>query len=137
MAAPREDDLIGPIFATAVKDWEHHIGQIADFWSSSVLQTGRYGGRPMRPHLMLPLKAEHFDRWLVLFERTANEIFSAVVAVIFTARARRIAGRRDRCCRLTVGKIALIGCGSLLLLPVRCRSITRTIALPESSGEPE
>lgn len=87
----REDDLIGPIFNDAVKDWDHHLAQISDFWSSMILKTGRYNGRPMRPHLVLPLKGEHFDRWLMLFERTAHEIFESEVAEAFIIRARRIA----------------------------------------------
>jgi hemoglobin len=87
----REDALIGPIFNSVVADWEHHIGKITDFWSSIMLRTGRYDGRPMRPHLMLPLKGEHFDRWLMLFEKTAREIFSEDAAAIFMDRARRIA----------------------------------------------
>jgi hemoglobin len=87
----REDELIGPIFNGAVADWDHHIAQISDFWSSMMLKTGRYNGRPMRPHLVLPLKGEHFDRWLLLFEQTAREIFPAEVAEAFMIRARRIA----------------------------------------------
>lgn len=87
----REDDLIGPIFNGAVKDWDHHINQIADFWSSMILRTGRYNGRPMRPHLMLPLKPEHFDRWLQLFETTVRELFVPELAEGFLLRARRIA----------------------------------------------
>src|SRR6201992_1586674 len=87
----RAEALIGRIFNGAVRDWEHHIGKIADFWSSIVLRTGRYDGRPMRPHLVLPLRGEHFDRWLLLFERTASEIFSPDAAAVFIIRARRIA----------------------------------------------
>jgi hemoglobin len=87
----RDDALIGPIFNGAVADWDHHIAQITDFWSSMMLKTGRYDGRPMRPHLRLPLRAEHFDRWLQLFEATAREIFPAEIAEAFIIRARRIA----------------------------------------------
>jgi hemoglobin len=87
----REDELIGPIFNAAVADWDHHLTQISDFWSSMMMKTGRYNGRPMRPHLVLPLKAEHFDRWLQLFEPTAREIFPGDVAEAFIIRARRIA----------------------------------------------
>ncbi len=87
----RDDALIGPIFNGAVTDWDHHIAQITDFWSSMMLKTGRYDGRPMRPHLRLPLRAEHFDRWLQLFEATAREIFPAEIAEGFIIRARRIA----------------------------------------------
>jgi hemoglobin len=87
----REDALIGPIFNAAVADWDHHLRQITDFWSSMMLKTGRYDGRPMRPHLMLPLRGEHFDRWLALFEPTAREIFAPDIAEAFILRARRIA----------------------------------------------
>src|SRR5690606_31152979 len=43
----REDELIGPIFNRAVDDWPEHIAQITDFWSSIMLRTGRYSGRPL------------------------------------------------------------------------------------------
>ena len=87
----REDDVLGPIFNRAVDDWDHHITQITDFWSSVMLRTGRYSGRPLNPHLRLPLEAEHFDRWLALFEQTATELFDAEIAHEFMIRARRIA----------------------------------------------
>lgn len=87
----RADDLIGPIFADAVHDWDEHIANITAFWSSVTLRSGRYNGRPMRPHLMLPLENEHFDRWLALFEATAQELCSPGAANAFIIRARRIA----------------------------------------------
>ena len=102
----REDDLIGPIFNAAVKDWDHHIAQISDFWSSMVLRTGRYNGRPMRPHLVLPLRGEHFDRWLRLFEQTAREIFESDLAETFIVRARRIADSFEMGIATTRGEIA-------------------------------
>ncbi len=102
----REDGLIGPIFNAQVKDWDHHIAQISDFWSSMMLKTGRYNGRPMRPHLMLPLKGEHFDRWLALFETTVREIFQSDVAEAFIVRARRIADSFEMGLATTRGEIA-------------------------------
>ena len=102
----REDALIGPVFNAAVSDWEHHIAQISDFWSSMLLKTGRYDGRPMRPHLVLPLTPAHFDRWLALFEPTAREIFSADVAAAFIERARRIADGFEMGIATTRGEIA-------------------------------
>ncbi|RDE10564.1 group III truncated hemoglobin [Pelagibacterium lacus] len=87
----REDDLIGPIFNRAVDDWDHHLAQITDFWSSIMLRTGRYSGRPLNPHLRLPLEPVHFDRWLALFEQTATEIFGPEIAHEFMIRANRIA----------------------------------------------
>ena len=102
----REDAVIGPIFNASVADWEHHIGNITDFWSSIVLRTGVYSGRPMRPHLLLPLQGEHFDRWLMIFEATARELFSAEVAAIFIDRARRIADSFEMGIASTRGEIA-------------------------------
>lgn len=87
----RQDVLIGPVFEAAVEDWDEHIGKITDFWSGVMLRTGRYDGRPMRPHLILPLTGEHFDRWLDLFEATARELCPPEIAEAFIVRARRIA----------------------------------------------
>lgn len=87
----RRDDVIGPVFEAAVADWDDHIGKITDFWSSVMLRTGRYQGRPMRPHLILPLTGAHFDRWLALFEATARELCPPEIAEAFIVRARRIA----------------------------------------------
>lgn len=101
----REDDVIGPIFNAAVQDWEHHLAQITDFWSSMMLKTGRYNGRPMRPHLMLPLKGEHFDRWLALFENTVREMFSPELAEGFIGRARRIADSFEMAIAGTRGEV--------------------------------
>lgn len=102
----RQDDLIGPIFNAQVRDWDHHIAQISDFWSSMLLKTGRYDGRPMRPHLVLPLRGEHFDRWLLLFEKTAREIFESDVAEAFILRARRIADSFEMGIATTRGEVA-------------------------------
>ncbi|MBC2886093.1 group III truncated hemoglobin [Ochrobactrum sp. CM-21-5] len=101
----REDEVIGPIFTQAVHDWDHHIAQIVEFWSSVILKTGGYEGRPMPPHLKLDLKNEHFDRWLALFEQTAREIFPPEAAVIFIDRARRIADSFEMAIATHAGRI--------------------------------
>lgn len=98
--------MLGPIFSVAVADWDHHLAQITDFWSSMMLKTGRYNGRPMRPHLMLPLTGAHFDRWLALFEPTTREIFDADVADAIILRARRIADSFEMGIATTRGEIA-------------------------------
>jgi hemoglobin len=87
----RGDDLLGPIFNGQIQDWDHHLGKLTDFWSSVVLRTRRYEGRPMRPHLMLPLEDQHFDRWLQLFEATAHDELPPEAAAVFVQRARMIA----------------------------------------------
>jgi hemoglobin len=106
-AKAREDAVIGPIFMGAVADWDEHIANIADFWSSVMLRTGRYHGRPMRPHLILPLEPRHFDRWLSLFEETAAEVCGAPdIAEAFIVRARRIADSFEMGRASVTGEIA-------------------------------
>jgi hemoglobin len=90
-ARVRADELIGPIFAARIADWEPHLQRMCAFWSSVVLMTGRYHGTPMQKHLPLPVDAEHFDRWLALFEVTAHELCPPKAADHFVERARRIA----------------------------------------------
>lgn len=90
-ARVRDDALLGPVFAERVTDWAPHLVQMKLFWSSVALSTGVYEGRPMPKHLPLPIDATHFDRWLALFEETANAICPPVAAAHFMERARRIA----------------------------------------------
>jgi len=85
------DDLLGPIFAAHVADWEAHIARMCAFWSSVALMTGHYHGQPMQAHMPLALAPEHFDRWLGLFEETARETCPPEAAAHFIDRARRIA----------------------------------------------
>jgi hemoglobin len=90
-ARVQADPLIGPVFAARIADWEAHITKLCAFWSSVALMTGRYHGAPMQAHLELPVAAEHFDRWIAIFEATANELCPPQAASHFIERARRIA----------------------------------------------
>ncbi|MBN8968430.1 MAG: group III truncated hemoglobin [Rhizobiales bacterium] len=87
----RADELLGPVFEARIADWEPHLQRMCAFWSSVALMTGVYHGQPMRKHLPLPVDAEHFDRWLALFEATVQDICSPKAADHFVERARRIA----------------------------------------------
>jgi hemoglobin len=90
-AQVRNDPLIGPIFEEKVDDWNHHLEKLCAFWSSVVLMTGRYHGQPMQAHLSLPIRAEHFERWLEIFEATALSVCPRKAADVFIDRACRIA----------------------------------------------
>jgi hemoglobin len=87
----RSDPLLAPVFAARIADWEPHLAQMCAFWSSVALMTGRYHGTPMVKHMPLPVDADHFDRWLALFEQTATEICPPPAAAHFAERSRRIA----------------------------------------------
>jgi hemoglobin len=90
-AKVRSDALLAPIFDAKIRDWEPHLAQMCAFWSSVALMTGRYHGVPMPKHLVLPVDAGHFDRWLQLFEETARELCPPEAEAHFVERARRIA----------------------------------------------
>lgn len=87
----RADAVLAPVFDARIRDWEPHLQQMCAFWSSVALMSGRYHGTPMVKHMPLPVDADHFDRWLELFEQTAREICPPQAAAHFVERARRIA----------------------------------------------
>lgn len=92
-AKARADDVIGPVFnrVIAEADWPDHLAKIASFWSSMLLGTGTYGGRPMPKHMAIPeLSDAHFTRWLALFRQTAIELCPPEVADLFIERSERI-----------------------------------------------
>ncbi|MCW5624206.1 MAG: group III truncated hemoglobin [Burkholderiales bacterium] len=88
----RLDPELGPIFNAHVADWNHHLGQITDFWSGVLRGTGRFTGAPMPKHMALPdLTAALFQRWLALFRETAAEQPNRAMADRATMLAQRVA----------------------------------------------
>ncbi len=92
-AKTRRDPVIGPVFNRVIPnaEWPQHLDTITDFWSSMLLGTGRYFGRPMPKHLAIPdLTDAHFARWLKLFRQTVEDICPPEIAALFIERAERI-----------------------------------------------
>lgn len=89
----RADADLGPIFAGEIgDDWEPHLHTMFDFWSSMLLKTGRYNGRPMPQHMKLKqVRPAHFDIWLGLFRETAMDVAGEVYGPMFIMRAERVA----------------------------------------------
>ena len=89
----RSDETLGPIFNDVIDpNWDAHLEKMCAFWSSVMLTSGRYKGRPMQAHAKLSaVKPEHFDIWLGLFRETATELFGPVTGAAFIYRAERIA----------------------------------------------
>jgi hemoglobin len=93
-AQVQRDDLIGPIFGRKIESerWPQHLEKMCAFWSSLLLKTRRYDGRPLPPHLQIPeLSDAHFQRWLSLFRATTKNVFNAGDAVAVSAIAAKIA----------------------------------------------
>ena len=109
-ARVRDDQMLGPIFNTAVTNWDEHLEKLCDFWSSVTLTSGRYKGTPMVAHAALPsLAGEHFDRWLQLFKATAHERCLPDAASLFIDRAERIAQSLELGVALHRGQLLQIG----------------------------
>lgn len=92
----RKDDVIGYIFNDVAKvDWPHHVPKMYDFWESVLFQRGSFNGNPMTTHMRLnhlvPLTMTHFARWVELFTRTVDQLFSGYYAETAKQRAHSIA----------------------------------------------
>lgn len=92
----KTDPVIGIIFTEVVQmHWEHHIPVIVSFWESILLDNPVYKRNAMAVHYDLhkkyPLKQEHFDAWLRLFNETLDELFTGSVADLAKKRAAGIA----------------------------------------------
>jgi len=92
-ARVRADELIGPLFNRAISDWPEHLDKLQSFWSSVMLTSGRYKGRPLPAHVKHgpQIDAAAFDRWLALWGRTAEELFAPAPAAALKDKAARIA----------------------------------------------
>jgi hemoglobin len=106
----RDDPMLGPIFNSAVINWDEHLEKLSDFWSSVTLMSGRYKSTPMAAHAALPnLAGEHFDRWLELFKATAHERCLPDAARLFIDRAERIAQSLELGVALHRGQLLQVG----------------------------
>jgi hemoglobin len=89
----RKHPSLAPIFAQVIgPEWGPHLKVMCDFWSSVMLTTGKYKGRPIPAHVKIAeIAPHHFAEWLALFEATARDLFAAPLAEAFVDKAKRIA----------------------------------------------
>ncbi|MBA2348157.1 MAG: group III truncated hemoglobin [Solirubrobacterales bacterium] len=90
------DPVIGFIFTdVAHLDLEAHVPVIASFWATMLLDERSYGGGAFAAHARLNAKVElrsgHFERWLVLWRATVDELFAGERAELAKAHAERVA----------------------------------------------
>lgn len=85
------DPVLGPVFHTAIDDFEPHLATITDFWCAVMLGTRRYQGNALAQHRKHPLEPPMFDRWLGLWGETADRLFEPEPADALKDRAAKIA----------------------------------------------
>jgi len=99
--ASRVDPLIGWLFTDVAQlDLEAHVPVLTSFWETVLLGARSYGGGAFRPHAALHarvgLQGGHFDRWLVLWDGTVDELFRGERAEEAKAHAHRVADAFER-----------------------------------------
>lgn len=92
-AKVRIDPLLGPVFNGAIDDWPEHLEKLQAFWSSVMLTSGRYKGRPVPAHVK---HAQHIDRtsfarWLQIWGETTQELLEPAAAAAMQTKAGQIA----------------------------------------------
>lgn len=95
-AKVRQDPNLGPVFERVVHDnWEPHLTKMKAFWTSVILRTGEYKGKPMVAHShVIGGKPEHFEIWLEIFAQTLDQTApSPEAAELFLSRAKSMAPR--------------------------------------------
>jgi hemoglobin len=90
------DPVIGFIFVDVARlDLEEHVPVITSFWETILLGARSYAGGAFRPHAALhaqvPLRPGHFERWLLLWRTTVDELFVGERAELAKAHAQRVA----------------------------------------------
>jgi hemoglobin len=92
----QQDEVIGFIFNDVAKvNWEKHLPVMYNFWEGIIFFKNSYTGNPMQVHMNLhnltPLRKEHFNQWLQLFNKTVDELFEGDKAMLAKERALSIA----------------------------------------------
>lgn len=90
------DAMIGYVFVEVAKlDLEAHVPAITSFWETVLLGAKTYNSSAFRPHAELhsrsPLRPGHFERWLVLWFETVDELFAGERANMAKIHALRVA----------------------------------------------
>ncbi|MEO6948658.1 MAG: group III truncated hemoglobin [Ginsengibacter sp.] len=87
----REDDLIGPIFNKKLEGrWPEHLAKLTTFWQTILIGEHTYFGTPFPPHSELPIDSSHFERWIMLFNQTVDNLFEGETATEAKWRAGKM-----------------------------------------------
>jgi len=69
-----KDALLLPFFKHL--NFEKHLPKMVDFWAFVLLDETGYTTNVTDKHLNLPLKKEHFDQWILLFNQTIDSLYA-------------------------------------------------------------
>ncbi|TXK52813.1 group III truncated hemoglobin [Pontibacter qinzhouensis] len=87
-----QDELLAPVFNDfAQVNWETHLPVMYNFWSTVLFGSMAYKGQPFPKHLRLPVKEQHFERWVELFVSTVDALYKGEKAEDIKFKAQNIA----------------------------------------------
>ena len=95
-AKVQKDPLLGPIFNTAIQDWNAHLEHLTNFWESNLFFKKTYTGNPLEKHVEVDKKNNneinemHFGVWLNLWFETVDAMFIGERAQLAKNRARNM-----------------------------------------------
>ncbi|GBF05229.1 globin [Deinococcus aerius] len=92
-ARARADDLLGPLFAAHVDDWEAHLDRVTAFWVTMLGGGAAWRGNLKSVHAGLGVRGPHLARWLALFRAAAAAHLSPQAAARLTSRAEAMGAR--------------------------------------------
>jgi hemoglobin len=77
----RADEPLADVFDGIAKvNWETHLPKLYNFWDTVLFRAGTFRGNPIAAHIKLVQQADlswpMFERWLVLFRSTVDELFA-------------------------------------------------------------
>jgi dephospho-CoA kinase len=84
-----DDEILSPFFHKI--DFQNHLPKMIDFWCFVLIGTTGYTTNVIEKHLHMPLKPEHFDRWLQIFNLNLDANFEGKNVEIAKQRAFTIA----------------------------------------------
>jgi hemoglobin len=92
----RKDNVLGPFFNDAIKDWPAHLENLTTFWEASLFLKTKYSGDPLKAHVKVDKENNnsitelHFGLWLNLWFQTIDELFEGDYAENAKRRARKM-----------------------------------------------
>lgn len=90
------DEVLQTIFRnTVMEHLRKHLGTIADFWDSILLDSNVYRGNVTEAHYKVdkqfPMNAAEFEHWLKHWKESVDELFEGEKAEMAKYRAQTIA----------------------------------------------
>jgi len=73
-----KDEVLAPFFSKL--NFDKHLPKMVHFWTFVLLDEPGYTTDVTQKHMKMPLKKEHFDNWISLFNESVDTLFEGDTA---------------------------------------------------------